>query len=48
VLPAARAAARSNDISAYCEAANGKPSHLLNGDTLKQFLGNAQKVLRFW
>jgi hypothetical protein len=30
------------------EARLGKPSHLLEGDKLKQFLHHNGKVLRFW
>lgn len=37
-----------NDFKAYVEARLGKPSHLLDGDKLRQFLENNKKVLRFW
>lgn len=30
------------------EARLGKPSHLLEGDKLRQFIANSGKVLRFW
>ncbi|KAG2501001.1 hypothetical protein HYH03_000822 [Edaphochlamys debaryana] len=39
---------RLNDFKAYVEARLGKPSHLLDGDKLRQFLENNKKVLRFW
>lgn len=39
---------KSNDLATFVEARLGKPSHLLEGDKLKQFLGNNGKVLRFW
>ncbi|GIL45577.1 hypothetical protein Vafri_2780 [Volvox africanus] len=39
---------RMNDFKAYVEARLGKPSHLLDGDKLRQFLENNKKVLRFW
>ncbi|EFJ52449.1 hypothetical protein VOLCADRAFT_79034 [Volvox carteri f. nagariensis] len=39
---------RMNDFKAYVEARLGKPSHLLDGDRLRQFLENNKKVLRFW
>ncbi|KAG2435098.1 hypothetical protein HXX76_007184 [Chlamydomonas incerta] len=39
---------RVNDFKAYVEARLGKPSHLLDGDRLRQFLENNKKVLRFW
>lgn len=41
-------ATRSKDLATFAEAIAGKPSHLLEGDTLKQFLSNGGKVLRFW
>jgi hypothetical protein len=39
---------KSNDLATFVEARLGKPSHLLEGDKLKQFLANNGKVLRFW
>jgi hypothetical protein len=35
---------RLNDFKAYVEARLGKPSHLLDGDKLRQFLENNKKV----
>lgn len=35
---------RVNDFKAYIEAKLGKPSHLLDGDRLRQFLANNLKV----
>jgi len=39
---------RVNDFKSYIEARLGKPSHLLEGDRLRQFLENNRRVLRFW
>jgi hypothetical protein len=46
-LPA-RAAKRSNELATFAEARLGKPSHLLGGDRLRQFVANSGLVLRFW
>jgi hypothetical protein len=34
-----------DDFKGYIEARLGKPSHLLDGDRLRQFLENNKKVL---
>lgn len=39
---------KSNDLATFVEARLGKPSHLLEGDRLKQFLTQSSKVLRFY
>uniref|UniRef100_A0A7S0S6H3 EF-hand domain-containing protein n=1 Tax=Chlamydomonas leiostraca TaxID=1034604 RepID=A0A7S0S6H3_9CHLO len=39
---------RMDDFKSYIEARLGKPSHLLDGDRLRQFLENNKRVLRFW
>ncbi|KAF6256559.1 hypothetical protein COO60DRAFT_1627135 [Scenedesmus sp. NREL 46B-D3] len=39
---------KSNDLATFVEARLGKPSHLLEGDRLKQFLAQSGKVLRFY
>jgi hypothetical protein len=39
---------KSNDLAMFVEARLGKPSHLLEGDRLRQFIANNGKVLRFW
>eukprot|EP00775_Hariotina_reticulata_P011400 gene11400-11548_t len=39
---------KSNDLGTFVEARLGKPSHLLGGDRLKQFLTQSGKVLRFY
>lgn len=39
---------KSNDLATFVEARLGKPSHLLEGDKLRQFIANSGKVLRFW
>ncbi|KIY98702.1 EF-hand domain-containing protein 1 [Monoraphidium neglectum] len=39
---------KSNDLATFVEARLGKPSHLLEGDKLRQFIANNGKVLRFW
>mmetsp|Transcript_4241 Transcript_4241/g.7013 ORF Transcript_4241/g.7013 Transcript_4241/m.7013 type:complete len:624 (-) Transcript_4241:564-2435(-) len=39
---------RMDDFKRYIEARLGKPSHLLNGDKLRQFLEHNKRVLRFW
>mmetsp|Transcript_2187 Transcript_2187/g.5552 ORF Transcript_2187/g.5552 Transcript_2187/m.5552 type:complete len:646 (+) Transcript_2187:132-2069(+) len=39
---------RLDDFKGYIEARLGKPSHLLEGDKLRQFLENNKRVLRFW
>lgn len=39
---------RLDDFKSYIEARLGKPSHLLNGDRLRQFLEHNKQVLRFW
>ena len=44
----ARTAKKSNDLATFVEARLGKPSHLLEGDRLRQFIANSGKVLRFW
>lgn len=41
-------AKKSNDLATFVEARLGKPSHLLEGDKLRQFIANNGKVLRFW
>lgn len=35
---------KSNDLATFVEARLGKPSHLLEGDRLKQFLAQSGKV----
>jgi hypothetical protein len=35
---------KSNDLAMFAEARLGKPSHLLEGDRLKQFLAQSGKV----
>jgi hypothetical protein len=35
---------KSNDLATFAEARLGKPSHLLEGDRLKQFLAQSGKV----
>jgi hypothetical protein len=37
-----------DDFKNYIEARLGKPSHLLDGDKLRQFLQFNKQVLRFW
>lgn len=39
---------KSNDLATFVEARLGKPSHLLEGDRLKQFLAQSGRVLRFY
>eukprot|EP00879_Flechtneria_rotunda_P003529 GHRR01003761.1.p1 GENE.GHRR01003761.1~~GHRR01003761.1.p1 ORF type:complete len:637 (+),score=222.63 GHRR01003761.1:163-2073(+) len=39
---------KTNDLATFVEARLGKPSHLLEGDRLKQFLQQSGKVLRFY
>ncbi|KAL6762171.1 hypothetical protein V8C86DRAFT_2521922 [Haematococcus lacustris] len=39
---------RMDDFKSYVEARLGKPSHLLDGDRLRQFLEHNKQVLRFW
>jgi hypothetical protein len=46
--PSCTAAKKSNDLATFVEARLGKPSHLLEGDKLRQFIANNGKVLRFW
>lgn len=43
VCPAAK---KSNDLATFVEARLGKPSHLLEGDKLKQFLAQVSTLLR--
>lgn len=38
----ALAAKKSNDLATFVEARLGKPSHLLEGDKLKQFLAQVR------
>lgn len=41
-------AKRGNDLATFAEARLGKPSHLIGGDRLGQFLAHSGRVLRFW
>lgn len=40
------AAKKSNDLATFVEARLGKPSHLLEGDKLKQFLAQVWSLRR--
>lgn len=42
--PFVAAVKKSNDLATFVEARLGKPSHLLEGDRLKQFLAQSGKV----
>jgi hypothetical protein len=37
---------RSNDLATFAEARLGKPSHLLEGDKLKQFLAQVRHAMQ--
>ncbi|KAF8065932.1 efhc2 [Scenedesmus sp. PABB004] len=39
---------KGNDLATFVEARLGKPSHLLEDDRLRQFLGQSGRVLRFY
>ncbi|KAI8464444.1 MAG: hypothetical protein J3K34DRAFT_526184 [Monoraphidium minutum] len=47
-LTGAAPTTKSTDLATFVEARLGKPSHLLEGDKLRQFIANSGKVLRFW